>query len=76
MDKKTLHQCQLDVGRLLKAADRLGCLTDDHEQTLAKLNVARSALKVIATWAAFSNNTDDDMQKIETRCMDTLKLIE
>ena len=75
MDKKTLRQCNMDVIRLENAAERLSRLADDYEQALAKLEVARSALKVISTWAACSNN-GGDMQKIETRCMDTLKLIE
>lgn len=82
MNKQTLNQCRQDVTRLENAADRLRELESAYAVTRDDLEIAKSALKIIATWANYpkpypksSDDTRRDFALINTRAMDALSLI-
>jgi len=73
--KPDLKQIRYDVERLRKASDRLDELHAAYCDALEKIKIAEIGLKVISTWAACSKIGGTDMQKIEARAMDTLRLM-
>lgn len=75
-----LHQVDMDVERLRKAADRISELRGAHRQSVQDRANAISALKVIATWAKCMRLTDPleaakDAALIRQRALDTLRLM-
>lgn len=70
--KPDLKQIRYDVERLRKASDRLDELHAAYCDALEKIKIAEIGLKVISTWSA---NGGPEMQQIEARAMDTLRLM-
>lgn len=85
MNKSELHQVRQDVERIRKAAARMDALEMHYQSISEKLEIATQGLKVIATWASTWASSEydppclykaaEELKKIESRAMDTLKLI-
>lgn len=73
--KPNLKEIRYDVERLRKASDRLTELHAAYCDAMEKINTAETSLKIIATWAKCSRIGGTEMARIETRAMDTLRLM-
>lgn len=69
--KPNLKQIRYDVERLRKASDRLDELHAAYCDALEKIKIAEIGLKVISTQASCGV----DNKQIESRAMDTLRLM-
>ena len=75
-----LHQVDMDVERLRKAAARIERLRAEHRKLVEDRAIAIGALKIIATWASAScfdfGRVERGIGHIHDRAIDALKLME
>ena len=69
-----LHQADLDVERLRKAADRMDAMRARLREVTEQRAAAAQALKTIHIWA-MNVQSERDIEQIADRAMDALRLM-